>query len=381
MAKRQNFIELNGKRYDAFTGALLGNGAESQPANKATPAKRSVDGFTSRPGHITPMATAVQAPKPAPAKPVMDISRPTPSHLKHHAPAKSQTLMRHVVHKPTQSLKRTTKADSHTHALVPQPTIAVVPKLSHPKVDPDRARRAGKVPRSEYVRRYAPGAAALPPRPAQKVVAQQAAIKPVHASTPAAHTVAAPHPAASSLDVFERALREANSHLQPLVTPQKRAHKQKNGMFSKRAISIGAVSLSIALIAGFVGIQNEANFTMKYASHKAGISAHLPSYKPSGYAVGNFSYSAGTVGVQFANNASGQKFDLTQTASGWDSTALKENFVSAVDPGYKKIESAGRTIYTYGDHNATWVNGGIWYQVNSNGSLTTEELVNLASSM
>jgi hypothetical protein len=72
---------------------------------------------------------------------------------------------------------------------------------------------------------------------------------------------------------------------------------------------------------------------------------------------------------------------LTQTASNWDSQALKENFVATVGKDYQVVQSAGRTIYTYGDNNATWVNGGIWYKIDSAGSLTSVELVDLATSM
>jgi hypothetical protein len=70
-----------------------------------------------------------------------------------------------------------------------------------------------------------------------------------------------------------------------------------------------------------------------------------------------------------------------QKQSTWDSTALHDNFVAAKNGSYQTIQSAGRTIYTYGNGNATWVNSGVWYQVTSNGSLKMNDLVNLANSM
>jgi hypothetical protein len=149
----------------------------------------------------------------------------------------------------------------------------------------------------------------------------------------------------------------------------------------KQLMSFGVVCLSVLVIAGFVALQNQANLTIRYASHKAGITASLPNYRPIGFSVGSFKYSAGSVAVQYQNQSSGQKFMLTQTASSWDSQALKDNFVASADSGYQVVQSAGRTIYTYGDNNATWVNGGILYKITSDGSLTSNELVDLATSM
>jgi hypothetical protein len=181
------------------------------------------------------------------------------------------------------------------------------------------------------------------------------------------------------MDVFERALQQANSHLEPLHKHTDKRHKQSK--WGRRALSISAASLAVLIISGFVVFQNQANLTISYASHKAGITASLPSYKPVGYTVGKFSYSPGAVAVQYRNPSSNQEFSLKQTASSWDSQALRDNFVASADKTYHSVQAAGRTVYTYGNGNATWVNSGIWYTVVSNGSLTTNELVSLARSM
>jgi hypothetical protein len=369
VAKRQNIIELNGKRYDAYTGAVLSDvhpAAATQPLEHGS---RSVDGFANR-APAQPASVAAPGPRTGDvvAKPITDIVRPGAKHVAHHSPKKSQTLMRSTVNKPVGSLKH--KAASHTHALVvAQPSIPVHQKLSHPHVDPQRALRARRIQRSEAVRRYASPVQ-------QQTLRAAAAIKPVHASTPAAHAVAPPQRAASSMDIFERALQTANSHLES--KPAK--HKQKRGV-SKRILSLSAAGLAVLLIAGFVGLQNQANLSIKYASSKAGLHAVLPSYKPLGYTPGKVSYSSGSVGVRYSNGRSGQGFTLTQTASNWNSQALKESYVASQDKNFHAIQSAGRTVYTYGDNNATWVNGGIWYNVVTNGSLTTDELLGLASSI
>jgi hypothetical protein len=375
VAKRENIIHLNGKRYDAYSGVLLSDvSARSLPQ---APQHKTIDGLA-KPS--VALNSAHHQAKPAtlqPAvKPISDFARTPAPHFVHHARKKSQTLMRGTVSKPVGSLRSRVKADTHTHALVAKPEVRIEKKLSHPKVDPLRARRAQRIARSKAVQRYSPAKALAAPSQPLRVTPHAAAYKPVHASTAATHTVAAPQ--ASSNDIFERALREANTHLQPLVHPTK---KHRSARRSKQIMSFGAVALSVLVIAGFVALQNQANLTIRYASHKAGITASLPNYRPIGFSVGKFKYSSGTVAVQYQNQSSGQKFMLTQTASNWDSQALKDNFVATVGKNYQVVQSAGRTIYTYGDNNATWVNGGIWYKIDSAGSLTSVELVDLATSM
>lgn len=366
VTKRENVIEINGKRYDAYTGALLNAASPAQTA-----VVRSVDGLTHPAHHASKTAKPAHAVAAVHPPKIMDVNRPNPQHLRHHAPKKSATLVRSAVSKPSGSLKRQLKIDSHTHALVAQPNVTIVKKLSHPKVDIQRQKRAVHTPRSDYVRRYS--------EPAKLVSArtlEAAAIKPVHASTPLQHQVSTPH--ASSMDVFERALQQANSHLEPLHTQSK---KHKQSKWSKRVLSISAASLAVLIISAFVVLQNQANLNIKYASHKAGISASLPAAQPAGFHVGKLSYSPGSVAVNFTNSSSGQNFAVKQTASNWDSSALKDNFVASADKTYHAIQAAGRTVYTYGDGNATWVNDGIWYNVTSDGSLTTNELLDLAKSM
>jgi hypothetical protein len=385
VAKKENYIELNGKRYDARSGAVLsGDAAHSR-------GHQSVDGMVRPSAHAvhaprTHVAsrTRVEAPKPAVHKPVMDVRRPAAHkpahkpahHLTHHTAKKSETLMRSAVHKPEPSIRRKAKATSHTHALVAQPKFQIIKKLSHPSVDKKRVKRSSLIARSEYIRRFA-NPTELPKPKAHAAAIPASQFKPVHADAPAVHAVSMPQ--ASSLDVFERALQTANSHMElPLEHKTTKRHKARK---AKRAFGIAAASLAVLVIGGFVALQNQANLTIKYASSKAGFAATLPHYKPSGFAASKFTYSPGVVGVKYTNTSEHESFSLVQKQSGWDSTALHDNFVALNNSSYQTFQSAGRTIYTYGKGSATWVNAGVWYQVTSDGSLKTTDLINLANSM
>ena len=120
---------------------------------------------------------------------------------------------------------------------------------------------------------------------------------------------------------------------------------------------------------------------MQYAAKKAGVAASLPTFKPEGFSAGKLTYSPGIVSVNFTNAQSGDTFALTQKSSSWDSQALLDSFVATKTRTYQTIDAAGRTIYTYGNNNATWVDNGVWYRLDTKGSLTTNQLVQLALSM
>lgn len=181
------------------------------------------------------------------------------------------------------------------------------------------------------------------------------------------------------MDVFERALQRANSHQEQTAASE--LEEAKRSFFKRRFVGFGATVAAVLVLGGFIAYQNQTNISMHYAASKAGIAASLPGFSPKGYEAGRLTYSSGLVAVSYKNPNSGQGFSLIQRQSNWDSDALREDFVADQSKYYKTIQTAGRTIYTYGDNNATWVNGGIWYRIDSPGGLTTDQIVKLATSI
>jgi len=177
--------------------------------------------------------------------------------------------------------------------------------------------------------------------------------------------------------VFEQALRTANSHKEP-YHPVK--HKSKKLHRVRQVTSIVASSLAILLIVGFVAYQNSAILQLRLASSRAGISATLPAWQPSGFKLGTFNTGPGNLTVSY-NSPTGQEFSINQSASNWDSNTLLSDYVYPNNETYETLSSAGTTIYTYGKNNATWVSGGIWYKLTSNGDLSNSQIVNIATSM
>lgn len=392
MSQKSNIIEINGKRYDALSGQLLGDAGS---AIVTAPAPRrsvgsSMDGFITKksalvsPTLIPPQPVinkVVQQPSVSAAKlqQFADITRRSSGvSVTHHKVTPSKTLMRHAVTKPAPSLKRHTKVQQRTDVLVKQPSITVKPKMSSYQLDPKRVKRAEQTQRHPEAHRYAQ------PRPVLAAATSPALALTANAGQTV--TMANSQPVQSkqtaqsrAADIFEQALARANNHKEK---PGVRRHtKHRRAFFGARALSLGSAAFAILLIVGFFAWQQKATLTMRYAAAKSGVSASLPGYKPAGFSTGKFSYSPGLVAVNFKNAASGDSFALIEKSSTWDSQALLDSFVASKSRTYQTIDAAGRTIYTYGDNNATWVDNGIWYQVNSQGSLSTNQLVQLALSM
>ena len=118
------------------------------------------------------------------------------------------------------------------------------------------------------------------------------------------------------------------------------------------------------------------------AGSRAGFAASLPSYQASGFGLSQIRTNAGEVALNFKDkNNVNKNYVVQEKPSSWDSLALRDNFVSVTDNKSRTLQSNGMAIYLYGDNNATWVNGGIWYLVSGNGTLSDNQIINLANSL
>ena len=360
MGKTKNTIKINGHLYDATTGVQI-SGSSARP--HSVPHK-SVDGV---------ITATRQAPisQPQPKKPV-------PHPIKHHkktvsrhvAPVAkrnvqhSHTLMRSAVAKPA-TTKHKIKTQSNAAALVKQPKIAIESKRSVKRVDDRRLNHAKRVKKSKSVSRFGNTQSVNTPTAVTvHKVAQPQPHAPIH------HESAKPNHTA----MFEQAIHHSTSHTQP--APKKRMSKRQ------RIASYSALAgISIVLV-GVVGSQSLSGVQMHMASSKAGFAASLPGYKPAGYSLGNLEYGAGVVAAHYKSNSDQNRaFTITQKTSSWDSTTLRDLFVEGQDKNYQATNEGGRTIYTYGKDSATWVDNGVWYVVQGTGSLSNQQLVDIAKSL
>ena len=364
MGNQKNFIEINGKRYDAVTGAML-DGGTTQAAPKASAAqpkpiaaaKPVVDGFVKRPRHMA-------------AVPVARGSANTPvAHAQ-----KAKTLMRSAVKKPT-ALKpvsadiKPTHTKTTPHKPVASPRTAGIPET--------REKLAHIVKKSSLIHKF--GAPQMPAQVVKKVAPLEVQAAPV-VHTPSHSEVTK----SKTADLLDRALEAAQSHNEPFFEPKQSLNKRiaKKIGVSGKAVAITTTVMAGLVIGGLYAYQNVPNLAMKVAATRAGFGAAMPSYAPSGFGFhGPVQYSAGQVVVSFKSNSDNRNYKLTQQTSSWTSESLLNNYVAASGKEYQTYLDRGRTIYIYDGSNATWVNGGVWYQIEGNSDLTSDQLVRIAASL
>lgn len=355
-----NFIEINGKRYDTITGKQLDTAPSASHANtpkvtKVTPQQNTgvVDGFSKRKRR----------------------SSAQPQHVTKQV-QRSNTLMRSSVKKPEQVLPKTKQAAQQQRI-----------QKSQLGASAWREQQAKKVQKSAHVQKYAQGERA---RTSVVKKAEPTPVKahPAHpqpqespAAQPAAHQQSQHHRSAAE-KMIEAALANAHSHEEVHQSKKKKKSLAKRFGISARVASVGTATLAVVLLAGFFAIQNVPNLAMRVAATRAGFSAEMPNYQPSGFSFkGPINYSAGKVTVSFRSNIDDRSYDVIQQSSNWNSEALLSNYVVAEGKQYQTYLDRGRTLYIYEGSNATWVDDGIWYQIEGESELTTDQLIRIAASI
>jgi hypothetical protein len=348
-------IELNGKRYYTRTGKVLSahekvSGEHREfvkPVGKKSGA--ALDGFRRRKASTVRATTATAV---------------------HKKTEKSKTLMRAAVKKPAPA-KATAPAVRKNARHTP-----------HLDIDPKRVSRAQTIRKSSLVSRFgAPGRAVkqitsvLPVRPepdAPPMPLLQEHHKPVIAEGKASHQKA-----------LQKALDKATSHKQPKVSKATRRQRLSRKLrVSNRTINVAAASLAAVLLVGFVAYQNMPNLSMRLAAARAGVEGGLPGYQPSGFGLsGPIKYQPGQITISYTSHSDSRKFQISQKASQWSSETLLENYVANGQKTYQTFQDSGKTIYIYDDNNATWVDGGVWYQIEGNSALNNDQLLRMAASM
>ncbi len=333
----QHIIELNGQRYDALTGAMV-EGPKETPKTKAKATVKTPGTGVSMDGFARP-------------------SRGVKQHAVRHPAEKSKTLMRKSVKKP---------------APAPAPVMEnpAKPRIIATAGAKTRARHAGGVPRNPMVSRFGNPATA-------KQAASSATAKTATTAQRPAATAPKQH------DAITRALARATSHEQPKIQkPRLKSRVASRLRVSPKLVSGGAFVLAFLLIGGFFAYQNIPGMTMRLAAARSGVQGHLPNYSPSGFRMnGGIAYKQGQITINYKSNSDNRNFKITQDTSNWDSQSLLDNYVVSAQRDYQTVQDKGKTIYMYNDSSATWVDGGIWYRIEGDSSLNSDQLLRLAASL
>jgi hypothetical protein len=359
---QKNVIEINGKKYDATTGKLVDNARTPMKAS-LRPAQNigSIDGFSrkkpttvnaiTKPSKISPARRqAVHATKPV---------------------QKSQTLMRSAVKKPVpKTIQQPVSSDK---------------KISSLGLSPHRFEAAKNTPTNTQVYRYG-----AQPQHSNSVVMKLQPLTVKKEEEVLTHAVPAtkvfiqqkPHMSAAA-KMIEKSLASATAHEHPQHEAPKKHRKFAHKLgISARTMAISSTVLAGVLLGGFFAVQNVPNLSMRVAAARAGFDANMPGYNPSGFSFkGPINYSPGQVTVSFRSNTDSRNYDVTQRASNWNSDALLANYIIEEDKQYQTYLDRGRTLFIYDGSNATWVDNGVWYQIEGESDMTTDQLVRVADSI
>mgnify|MGYP003525926364 CR=1 FL=1 len=326
--RAQNTIVINGKVYDAISGLPAG-----------------------APDVITPAAaeskTAVHSATKAVTSEVVH-SRIHKAKVAHRPVQRSQTLRRDIVKQPAQH-----KPARH------KPTPGLVAK-------------------SPMISRFAAHPQALPKAPTPHTKSSPVIHRATHPSA-ITHTSKS---ALSSRELKEKLIAERLANAQS--TQPTRDHKAPRKSFFARAprvSSVVAACFAIVFLGGYLTYINMPNLSMRVAAANAGVDATFPDYRPDGYRFdGPIAYNSGEVNVKFASNTNHSGYTIGQKSSSWDSQAVLDNYVSKKSKDYLTYSEQGLTIYTY-EGKAAWVNGGVFYTIEGDAPLSSDQILRIASSM
>lgn len=286
-----------------------------------------------------------------------DVQKPTstriginPSHAVHHNTQRSRTLNRNIV---------TSKKPS-----IANPVVVKKP-----------------VQRSEHITKFGkkPQQTATPHKflsePADIQATLHSAVAKTHAKQQIANSPKPRHKTAQ--EIKHQAISQAMQNAKP--APKHKVKEQRSKL--SRFASISSASLAVVVLAGYFTYLNMPTLSVRVAASQAGIDASYPNYHPAGYKLnGPVAYDNGEVRMQFKANSGPQEFTLNQQKSSWDSSALLASYVAPVTEDYETFQDGGLTIYSY-NNQATWVNGGILYTVDSSSELSNDQIRRMATSM
>ncbi len=334
---RAKTVEINGRKYDAATGKLVNKPSPTNSSSRGG----SIDGF----------------------------SKAKPAQRLHSRATKSKTLDRKAVSKSRSQV-------------VAKPAAPTPPKAVHRHnqsqspahvVNPHRQKRASSVSKSSLISKFGHSQSRTEVK-AKPAIAAQHNTAPMPAQ-------AQPIPAGA----YSGSSYSANDSTKD---KQKVKKKKSPRSFSVRKLSapkarsVFAGAALFVLVAGYVTYLNIPNLSLRIAASRAGIDATLPAYRPSGFAMsGPINYSQGLVTINFSSNSDDRSFSIAERASSWDSESLLANYVENETPNYVTFQDKGLTVYVYEGSNATWVDGGIWYTIEGESQLNSDQLLRIASSM
>jgi hypothetical protein len=353
---RQTTIQINGHTYNAITGELITAATEPNqlPSKKIVPHNNgiSIDG-------VILNNSATNMVKDLTTQTTLSRQPPSKSSQVHKTTSKSQTLKRDIVELPKAALINNSQAGN---------SFSNAKQMLANTVSGQRQARSQGFVRSKSIAKFSNN--------------------PIPEDMPDPDPIKPPAPAPKPLSLKEQLIAQKLAEMaasEAVIKPEKisLASKFKTRFINNRTTSILATSVAAVLVVGYVTFLNIPRMTLRLASSRAGFEAQLPGYSPSGFGFsGPVAYAPGQVTIQYASNTDDRLYTIVEKQTTWDSETLLDNFVNQeAELPPSVYHERGLVVYIYDGTNATWVNGGIWYTIDGDSALTSEQLLKIAASL
>ena len=356
--KPKTTVEINGKQYDAITGQPVTNTPaapkNAQPNYADRPAEANANQSGSMSGVVKQPADNSEVIKPDAANSSAVHSGNRSGHTLNRNAAKPVTTPPEQNHNPA-------------HDEQPEPARRQLAK----KVDPARSQRSSRHSKSTAIAKFSAG------QPAQTANPESEVAPALSPGTPNTTPAISPKEQLIAQQLAKTAANQPAPEPKPSLK-KRISDKLKNG----RTGSVMAASLAALLLIGYVTYLNVPRMALRVAAGRAGFSAELPGYSPSGFRFsGPVAYSPGELTLGYASNTDNRAYQVKEKETSWDSQTLLDNYVLSETELYSTYQQRGLTIYVFDGSTATWVNGGIWFTVSGDSQLTSEQLLKIAASL
>lgn len=320
--------------------SVCGNRYESKKA-VASPAKRHMDIRTSR---------------RQPAKAAAEL---------HQGRARSQVL-------DLRQAKPAVPAAPAVPAKVEQPA-------HHSAQFANRIKTAKQISRSPLINRF--DVVTRPAKPAAPISQPRPTAQPPRQSEPSRQTL--PNQVVTQHQAMAKLAPAASTAQSPAPVsnrPGRPSWKPRGGLSPHRG-RILTTAATLAIMSGYIWLQNSPKLALQNASNQAGVAATLPGYLPSSYNLSSTKTAPGLVTLDFTSPSITEILKIAQHRTAWDSSSLLDNFVAKQADDYSTVHGQGLTIYLFGENQAAWVNHGIWYSIEGAGKLSREQILKIAYSL
>lgn len=363
-------VEINGRKYDARTGALVAKELVNNTTQKTMAGLKKgvfIDGVNRR---RAPKQVIQNKPK---AQPVTKIQPTDVSQLAR--PQKAKTLLRSVVKKPVGALSNKTYNANLE--------VTNLKNNLFSKVSNERANRAADVNQSGQIKKF--GSAN------NKVQTKVTANLPIVKEPEQKIALPVPPPLFGKFfkkvplppkkEVFEHHVVDATKN-KPLPKDRILIRLSRHLNLKPKVLAIVSACLILVVLGSYVAYIKIPSIAMKVASNQAGFGGHLPSSIPAGFSFkGPIKSSKSIITLNYSSNSDQRYFTIVQKPTSWSSEALLANYLVSSRLQYQTYHDKGLTVYIYNEGNATWVDKGVWYSLNGHDSLSADQILAIAGSL